>query len=96
MQLFPTYTDQKVPLDIIKIAAHEDLTIVSKNFQSIKAIRIAATEMGLKIPQPISYYDFTRCQYPPNCEPKGFIIENVDILLQKHGDAPIIGCSFSK
>ena len=96
MTLFPTYKDQAVPLDIIKVAAHEGLTIVSKNYQTIKAIRAAAKEMGLELPQPISYYDFTRCAYPPKYEPKGFIIENVDILLQKHGDAPIIGCSFSK
>ncbi len=96
MQIFTEDTGQKIPLELIKVAAHEGLTIVTKNFQSIKAIRIAAEEMNLKLSQPISYYDFTRCHYPPNIQPAGFLIHNVDVLLQKHGDAPIVGFSLSK
>ena len=96
MQIFDKDKGQKIPLELIKIAAHEGLTIVSKNFESIKAIRIAATEMDLVIPQPISYYDFTRCHYPATSQPAGFLIQNVDVLLQKYGDALIVGCSFSK
>jgi len=96
MQIFQEDKGQKIPLQLIKIASLEGLTIVTQSFQSIKAIRLAAKDMGLEIPQPISYYDFTRCQYPSKSEPKGFLIQNVDILLQKHSDAPIIGCTFSK
>lgn len=86
----------ELPLELIKIASHEQLTIVTSNFLRIKEIKAAAEEMGLKIPMPISYYEFNSKMYPAKFKPKGFLIDNINIYLQKYADAPIIAVAISK
>ncbi len=83
-------------MELIRASAHYWHYIVCENMKEASRICNAAEQMGLKIPQPITYDEFINKRYHGRGI-KGFLIDNVDLLLQVLSPGvPIAGISLTE
>lgn len=68
-------------------AKTQDIIVCENNFVA-NSIKRIAFNMGLEIPTPITYSDFTK-QNTHGKKISGFLIDNVDVLLQQLTRTPI-------
>lgn len=66
---------------IIQMSAANGSYIVCHSLKEANEIQNRASEMGLKIPLPITYHEFLHQKYYLKGV-KGFLLEDVDIFLQ--------------
>jgi len=65
--------------ELIKISAKTGFYIVTKDQSNAKNIVYTAKTMGLKIHEPITFYEFMYRQYGRKVD--GVLIDNADLLL---------------
>jgi hypothetical protein len=68
-------------ITLIKLSAKTGETIVCADVYECRTVQIKAMELNLKIPYPITYYQFKSGSYSGS-KPTGFLIDNADNLLQ--------------
>jgi len=68
--------------NLIKRSAREGFHIVCQNHSISKALEEKAKTLGLEIPTPITYDSFRNHKYHGK-KITGFLIDNVDLLLQE-------------
>ncbi len=73
---------------LIQLAAKSGDTIVSMNKDSCDNIKYEAEKLGLAIPPPITFRQFINKEHLDK-EIKGFLIDDLDICLQKLTNIPI-------
>jgi hypothetical protein len=73
-------------ITLIKLSAKTGDTIVCADAQECRSIQLKAIELDLKIPFPITYYQFKSQNYV-GVQPTGFLIDNADNLLQSFSPA---------
>lgn len=81
-------------VEAIKLAAEHDYYIVCPNAVQVKQVARQAQEMSLKIPFPITWWDFMhQAYYGKNI--KGFVIDNLDMCLQSMTPVNIEGITIN-
>ena len=73
---------------LIKKSAVTGDYIVCFDYDEAVRIQMEAQKMGLKIPLPITFKDFLEKRYYGNNIP-GFLIDNIDIILESLSYVPI-------
>lgn len=74
--------------ELIVMSAISGDYIVCKSIHDASEIQSRAIDMGLHIPLPITYDEFIEKQYSGR-NIKGFLIDNVDVLLDYISKIPI-------
>lgn len=81
--------------ELIKLSSQSHAYIVCMNTQESARIQRQAQEMNLKIPFPITFDEFLQGKFY-KAGVKGFLIDNVELLLQSIGrGVPVLACSLS-
>lgn len=80
---------------LIKLCAEKGGLIVCANVQRVESIAKMAREMGLKIPQPITFDELRERQYY-GTGVKQFYIDDAEYLLQYLTPVPIVAITMSK
>jgi hypothetical protein len=81
--------------ELIKLAAEERLVIVCSTVEMVRAVEKRAGEMGLDIPQPVSFRQFTsgHCR---GRQIKGFAFDDAEQCLQQlAGPVPVAAISMT-
>jgi hypothetical protein len=73
---------------LIKMSAESGACIVCESHKAAWAIECRANKSGLIIPFPITYNEFINRRYPAFME-VGFLIDNVDLLVQEMTHLPV-------
>lgn len=77
---------------MIQMAAEKHAYIVCPNRRQVLHIADAAEAMGVQIPFPMTWSEFTRHEYyGPGV--RGFVIDNLDQCIQQMTSIPILGAS---
>lgn len=81
--------------ELIKLAAEERLVIVSANVEMVRVVERRAREMGLDIPQPLSFRQLTSGAHRGRAI-KGFAFDDAELCLQQiAGPVPVAAISMT-
>lgn len=80
---------------LIKISAETGAYIVCLNMDEAARIQHQSQQMNLKIPFPITFDEFISRKYY-GAGIKGFLIDNIEMLLQSMSNVPILAITMSK
>lgn len=76
--------------NLIHRAAADFLYIVTVNHREAERVHRQAMDMGVDIPQPITFDEFMSGRFHASGV-KGFVIDNVDVLLESiAGSVPVV------
>ena len=78
----------------IRIAAKHNYYIVVKNGDEARRVKHEAIKIGYDIPFPLTYREFLEKQYFGRGI-KGFLIDNVDMMLQELSEGKLAGYSYT-
>ena len=82
--------------EAIKLSAKKFAYIVCMNMEEVDRVSRMARDMGLDIPQPITFFDLIQRRYYGEGI-KGFIIDNADVLLQRLCEnVPLLAITLTK
>ena len=81
--------------ELLQLAAREGLTLVLVNRCECMRLRLRAVELNLIISNPITHWDFIEGRGMRR-RFTGFLIDNVEILLQNLTLTPVVGISINK
>jgi hypothetical protein len=80
---------------LINISHETKAYIVCKSLEECARVHRTASEMNKSIPFPISYDEFFRKKYYAKGI-QGFLIDNVEMLLEQLTDVPIIAITLTQ
>lgn len=80
--------------ELIRLANLKQLYIICPNKMQVSHVYKQATDMGLSIPFPITWYDFIHKNYYGK-NIRGFVIDNLDMCVQQETVVPIEAVSLT-
>ena len=80
--------------DLVKLAAEEFLYVVCPDQAQVFYVARMARDMGLDIPVPLTWEDFTEGTYNGRGV-RGFVIDNLDMCIQQMTTVPVRAVSLT-
>ena len=80
--------------ELIKLSAKTGYYIVCINIEEVSRVVCLSKEMGMNIPFPLTFQEFSSGQYYAKGI-KGFLIDNAELFIQSLSKVPVVAISLS-